>query len=199
MISPPPAYDDAVALVLAAGLSSRFAGGNKLLQDLGGRPVASHIAATLLALPFQRRLAICTAGPVAEIYDGLGFDVIINDAPEAGMGRSLQLGVNAAGQSELVLICLADMPLVAEPHLAALFAAMPQASSGVVASSAATYRGPPALLSRKILDGMVFDGDQGARLLMQQALLVPTAADRLLDVDTTAALEQARIAASIQQ
>ena len=183
---------DAAALVLAAGLSTRFGSGNKLLQDLAGQPVAAHVARMLIAFPFRRHLAVCTAGPVASIYKALGFEVIPNPTPEAGMGSSLQLGIDVAGPGGPVLICLADMPLVSANHIAALFHALPLSPSGVVATSAVDYRGPPAVLSPDVFNGKVFEGDQGARALLKDALMVPTEWDQVTDIDNEAALDKAR-------
>lgn len=185
-------YHNASALVLAAGLSTRFISGNKLLQDLAGQPVAAHVARTLMALPFRQHIAVCTAGPIAAIYEAIGFKVIINRTPEAGMGTSLQVGIDALGGNGPVLICLADMPFVSSVHVSALFHSLPLSPTRIVATSAPGYRGPPAVLSSDVLNGKVFGGDFGARELLKDALMVPTECGVIIDIDDEAALAKAR-------
>lgn len=179
-------------IILAAGLSRRFGTDDKLLQDLHGMPVAEHIARTLLGVPLQRQMAVCSNGQVAKLYADLGYEVILNALPHVGMGHSLQLAIKAVTQTDFVLVCLADMPFVTETHLTALFDGLAETSADFVASSLGPYLGPPALMSRAAIKDRRFEGDTGARNMLGTALRVPIPERQLLDIDTMAALEVAR-------
>src|SRR5690606_18755490 len=70
--------DRVAAVLLAAGQSTRFGAADKLHADLGGRPLVTHVAATLRQLGFGALIAVC--GPTtAPMLDG--FDIVRNDAP----------------------------------------------------------------------------------------------------------------------
>jgi molybdenum cofactor cytidylyltransferase len=192
MPDPTTGFEGAVAIVLAAGLSRRFGTGDKLLHDLDGLPVGAHIAETLTKLPFRRRVAICGTQLVADLYRDRGFDVAINEAPAAGLGRSLQIGIDAAGATDLLLVCLSDMPFVGASHLKTLFDALNETGADIVASRAEAYRGPPALIRRKAFQDRKFEGDQGARAMLYQAILVRASERQMLDIDTIIDLKNAR-------
>jgi molybdenum cofactor cytidylyltransferase len=104
----------AVALVLAAGASSRF-GSNKLLAPLDGRPVLQH------ALD-----AVAAAG-IADVVVVLGSDVdaleaaiawrgerrVVNERPEDGISSSIRAGLDAAVEvpgADSALVVLGDQP-----------------------------------------------------------------------------------------
>jgi len=176
-----------IGVILAAGLSSRFPG-DKLLHPLGGRPLAAHIADTLLELPLFRPCAVCPAGNAARIaiFRSRGYDIVLNDAPERGMASSLALAAQRALEldADALLVCLADMPNVTPSHLERLLAA----PDGMAVATAIEGRmGPPALFPRPLLSPLTrLSGDRGARELLADAF--PILAEPALgrDYDTLA-------------
>ena len=94
--------DDIAVLVLAAGLSHRYGEGEKLLAPLAGKPLALHIAETLAAMPFHRKLAVCkeAGDELGRGLAGLGFQVLVNAEPEAGQDgvSPRELAAYLAGQ-----------------------------------------------------------------------------------------------------
>ena len=117
--------------------------------------------------------------------EAMGFAVIHNDMPEAGLSRSLSLAVNAAETTEAValLICLADMPFVAGAHLLALAEAF-QATGKAAASTRDSQPMPPAIFPRAQWGELkAAEGDRGARGLIAKAVQVEAPAATLADVD----------------
>ncbi|HVY51618.1 MAG TPA: nucleotidyltransferase family protein [Devosia sp.] len=178
-----------VALVPAAGLARRF-GGDKLLAAWRGKPLAAHIADTLQSMGL-RRIAVCPRGngPRAALFEERGFEIVWNDDPEAGLGRSLALGAGRAIAlgAGAMLVCLADMPNVTAAHLLRLAGAL--APGAAVATEAGGIRTPPAIFSAARLPALArLTGDRGGRLLLADAAAVPASAELVRDIDTPADL-----------
>ncbi len=179
------------AVLLAAGRSTRFGAADKVTAELGGRPLVRHAADRLLAL----RLAayVVVTGPAPAAPDCPGFTAVANDRPEAGLSRSIALGVAAARASgvEAVLIALADMPLVTADHFGALVGRWQQVG-GIVASSDGTLAMPPAIFGAGWFDTLErLSGDRGARVLLDRADRVLAPGPSLIDIDRIEDLHRA--------
>ena len=108
------------ALVLAAGMGSRF-GGGKLHALYRGKPLLSYVL-DVVAAARQRGLidgghVVIAAGDdrAAVLAGGAGLSSTVNDAPGLGLSHSLGLGLDALQHSAGVgpaLIFLGDQPLV---------------------------------------------------------------------------------------
>ena len=179
--------EDTSVVLLAAGLSRRYGAAGKLVADFHGHPLAWHAAAAIASLPFARRIAVCRSGDddLAAMFEGLGWSVVRNPDTARGQASSLALGVEAAGQPEALLVCLADMPLVTPEHLRAVVEQV--VPGGVVASVAETGAPPtpPAAFSREYLPALLrIEGDTGARQLLRLAERIVAPEGSLRDFDT---------------
>jgi len=181
------AVEDAALVLLAAGRSARFGtGGSKLDAELNGRPLGLHVVEALAALPFATRIAV--TGRARVDYAAHGFRTVTNDDPDAGMGRSVRLGIGAVGGAAAAVIVLADMPCVTETHVRRLFDAA-TGPDATVASCEGDAAGPPVLFGRNWFGRLLaLDGDAGARGLIRRAARVVAPAGTLADVDTCEAL-----------
>jgi molybdenum cofactor cytidylyltransferase len=169
------------AVLLAAGRSTRFGDADKLGAPLGGIALGLHAARLLASIPFARRIAV--VAQAAPDYAALGFTTLVNERPEAGLSRSLALGVAVVGKVDAVLIALADMPFVTRAHVEHLLACYQDAIS--IVASAHETPSPPALFGAAWFDRLcALDGDRGAGLLLRQAELVHCDARSLADIDT---------------
>ena len=190
-----PRLENSLLVLLAAGRSCRFGGGeSKLTQEWEGRPLGLHAAGALGALPFRRRLAV--VGDPALDYAGLGFDAVRNEQRDEGMASSVRLGVRHAREvgAEALVVALADMPCVTAAHVRRLFDASSDEHS-MVASSDGNAAKPPALFGRAHFDALlVLTGDSGGRELLRNATLVPAGPAELVDIDTPAELDALRAA-----
>ena len=174
-------------VLLAAGLSRRYGAADKLLATYRGKPLAQHAAETLAALPFGSHIAVCRHGDddLATLLIRFGFQLVHNPDSARGMASSLALGIAAAGEPDALLVCLADMPLVAPGHLLDMVSRI--TPRGIVASTAGPLAPPtpPAAFAREYLpDLLCLEGDAGARHLLQRAERVVAPAGTLADFDT---------------
>lgn len=99
MTSTPPAQIDGSfgAVLLAGGASRRFGADNKLLAEIGGKPMLANVAGVLLAVGI-RDLVVVT-GAEQQAYEaalaGLPLRFVHNALWDDGMGGSVAAGVRA--------------------------------------------------------------------------------------------------------
>jgi molybdenum cofactor cytidylyltransferase len=187
------------ALVLAAGRSSRMGGSNKLLADIGGRPLVR--IAVEEALGSQARPVIVVTGHQRERVEaalsGLPVDFVHNARFADGLGTSLRAGIAALpAQADGVVVCLGDMPQVDAAMIDRLIEALDPAKGALIAVPTIDgQRGNPVVWSRRFFpDLMAVEGDIGARALIgryaEAVAEVPFSGKAALtDVDTPDVLE----------
>ena len=188
------------AVVLAAGRSTRM-GTNKLIADVGGKPMVRRVAETALESAASPVLVV-TGHQEADVRIALtGLDVVFVHNPNyaQGLSASLKAGIAAAPASVAgVLVLLGDMPQIAPAHLDQLIAAFPDRAGVVIVPVHAGKRGNPVLWPRAFFPAMLaLEGDAGAkRLLAAHADCVrevDLGTDAIfLDVDTAEALAHLR-------
>ncbi|WP_186416717.1 molybdopterin-binding/glycosyltransferase family 2 protein [Bosea sp. CS1GBMeth4] len=186
-------------LVLAAGRSTRMGAGNKLLQQVRGKPLVRYAVEAQLASR-AAPVVVVTGHQRDEIRAALaGLDVVFADNPAfaEGLSGSLKAGLAALpGEVPGVVVSLGDMPNVTAgviDRLAQAFADRPDAFA--VAPTLLGQRGNPVLLSRALFaEVATLEGDQGARRLLDAAgdAVEEVALDDpaiALDIDTPEALK----------
>ena len=183
---PPHAqYSKSGAILLAAGASSRFEHGDKLLHEIDQSNVLTRSAESLRQLKVLTRLAVVDAGNQSRIeaLEGSGWAVIENSLSAQGQSTSLKLGLQALAANpevETFLVLLGDMPFVPADHIQSLFQAMETGVTAVMTRSGGTLM-PPALFSRAALPVLLkIEGDRGAGAVF-----------RALDNTRTVELEEA--------
>jgi molybdenum cofactor cytidylyltransferase len=148
------------AVLLAAGLSSRMGGPNKLLLDLGGAPLVRRVAEALAAVT-DATPPVAVLGRdaplVEETLHGLGFRTTRID-PALGQARSMRAGLAAAPEADETLIALADQPLLTPAALAALLAAHRTDPARITVPMNGTARGNPIVLPRALGAAIATDG-----------------------------------------
>ena len=183
-------------LILAAGRSTRMGGPNKLLADLGSKPVVTHVADAIAAAGLPALLV--TGNMAAEVAAAApNFPTVHAPDYAEGLSRSLRAGVAAVPADwEAVIVCLGDMPGITPQLLRALAAHASQ--SAIVVPTWTGKRGNPVLWGRDHFPRlMALAGDVGGKALLsdranQVTEVVADDAAVLTDVDTPAALEEAR-------
>jgi molybdenum cofactor cytidylyltransferase len=186
------------AIVLAAGRSTRMGAVNKLIAEIGGKPLV-RIAAEQ-ALASRASPVIVVTGHERErveaALNGLPVRVVHNPDYAEGLGTSLKAGIAAVpDDADGAIVCLGDMPQVNAALIDKLIAAFdPARGALVVVPSIAGRRGNPVVWSRRFFhDLMAINGDIGARHLIgsyaeavAEVLVEGDAA--LTDVDTPESL-----------
>lgn len=177
------------AIVLAAGLSRRMGGANKLLQPVRGAPLAAH--ALRAARASKADPVILVTGRDGDAVAALA-DARVrrahNAAPEAGLASSLQCGIAAAGAVDGALILLADMPEIDAALLDALIARWSGAHYAVAPEKGGVLGNPVLLGAEALADCARLSGDRGARALLEanaaRVLRVPVETDAIFrDID----------------
>jgi molybdenum cofactor cytidylyltransferase len=194
-VHPPRAV---AAIVLGAGRSSRMGGPNKLLAEIGGRPLIRIV--TEAALASRARPVIVVTGHQRERVEAalLGLPVRLVHNPDFadGLGTSLKAGIAALpGDVDGAIVCLGDMPQVDAGLIDRLIGALdPDKGALVALPTIDGKRGNPVVWSRRFFpDLMAVEGDVGARYLIgryaEAVAEVPVSgAAALTDVDTPEAL-----------
>jgi molybdenum cofactor cytidylyltransferase len=190
------------AVVLAAGLSRRMNGANKLLAELGGVPIVARAVDAVLATR-ARPVVVVTGHDAARVRAALAGRPVgfaHNPDPAAGLSASLRAGIAALGtQVDAAVVCLADMPWVRPAHVEALIDAFEgRAARPICVPSFEGRRGNPVLWpARHFAAIAALHGDTGARALLEahaaEVCYVPVADPGVTrDVDTPEALAAAQ-------
>jgi molybdenum cofactor cytidylyltransferase len=182
------------AVVLAAGRSTRMGAINKLIAEIGGKPLV-RIAAEQ-ALASHAGPVIVVTGHERERIEGAlsGLPVRFAHNPNYadGLGTSLKTGIAAVpADADAAIVCLGDMPQVDRQLIDKLIAAFdPERGALAVVPTFDGRRGNPVVWSRRFFkDLMAIQGDIGARHLIgsyaEAVVEIPVAGEAALtDVDT---------------
>ena len=190
------------AIILAAGRSTRMGGPNKLLAELGGKPLVRIV--TEQALASKAKEVIVVTGHQAEFVEGalkgLEAKFVRNPDFAQGLATSVKAGIAAVpDDADGAVICLGDMPMISSQlidHLIDAFA--PDRGNLIAVPVSGGRRGNPVLWSRRFFNElMTLDGDIGARHLIakhnEAVAEIPVEGDgAFLDIDTPQGLEAAR-------
>ena len=188
------------AVVLAAGRSTRMQGVNKLLADLGGRPVIAHAVEAIAAAGLPPPTVVL--GNMADRVRAAIGDrpASFTTAPDYadGLSRSLRTGIAALpADCDAAIVCLGDMPGVTPAVIHALARAY-RAPSDIIVPSWQGKRGNPVLWGRAHFARlMTLEGDVGGKALLaefaEHVVELPVDTEAVLaDIDTPEALDAAR-------
>lgn len=190
--------DKISGLVLAAGQSSRFERGDKLLADLNGQTVMSSSLKSLEPLAMRSRLAVIGGDHEkrASIAKAAGWTTIQNPEAKLGQSTSLKLGIQMLSldpEVDGVLISLADMPFVPIEHYQALINAFSSKTEAVMTRSNGILM-PPAIFSKSCFEHLMsLDGDRGAGQIfksLSNTAIVELAPEFARDIDTVEDLNE---------
>ena len=184
-------------IVLAAGRSARFGLADKLAAQIGESTVlAESLRAYKNITAIHRYVIVAAHSTIADTAIAAGFDIVVNDKVEAGMGDSIACGMNALLEADplptYVLIGLGDMPCIASTTITTLFSAAQNETDIIVPCQNGT-RGHPRLFgAAHFVELAALQGDTGARHLLAGAQKVTEVAVSdagiIGDVDTMADL-----------
>jgi len=187
------------AVVLAAGRSSRMGGPNKLLAEIGGRPLVRIVAEEALAS--RARPVVVVTGHQHERVEtalaGVPMTCVHNPHFADGLGTSLKTAIAALpADVDGAVVCLGDMPQVDAALIDRLIGVIdPDKGALVAVPTIDGKRGNPVVWSRRFFpDLMAVEGDAGARHLIgryaEAVVEVPVSGKAaLIDIDTPEALE----------
>ena len=191
------------AVVLAAGRSTRMGGPNKLVAELGGKPLVRRVTEEVLGS--RAHPVVVVTGHQRERVEaalaGLPVKQVHNPSFADGLSTSLKAGLAALPDDvDGAIICLGDMPQVSAEMIDRLVNAFdPERAALIVVPTFEGKRGNPVLWSRRFFHELgALEGDVGARHLIGQfpdaVVEVPvTGEGAFFDIDTPEALEAAKV------
>jgi molybdenum cofactor cytidylyltransferase len=196
----PPRRPIVSALVLAAGTARRMQGRDKLMEEVGGRPVLAHVAREAAASAADETVAVLREGDAARAaaLGGTGARIAENRRAGEGMGTSIAAGLAALREdADAVLILMGDMPEIRARDIDRLIAAFdPEENRAIVRATSEDGRpGHPVLFGRRFFEALAaLGGDSGARQVIREnaEFLVEVALPgraALTDLDTPEAWE----------
>ena len=182
-----------IAVILEAAGDSRRFGSNKLLYPMeDGQPMAASILDAARSLDVYRKILITQYDEVADMASG--FEVVMNDRPDLGISRSMQLGIEAAGDADAYMFCVCDQPGLKVSTLVRLIEtytdAYKKGTAGIVSLAWQGNMCNPKIFSSKYRDElMALSGDTGGRQIISahssDLILVEAGSeDEVLDIDS---------------
>ena len=195
MSATPDRTMDIGCIVMASGMSTRY-GRNKLLEDLGGRPVILRTVESLIAAGLAP-LAVTRSEAVATMMRRAGVACIRHDGPLKS--DTMRAGLEALSPgAEGFLFMPADQPLVAPDTLRRLAARFLENPSRAVRLGYGDTPGSPVLFPAACRNALLaYRGDRGgADVLKSQRIpcdIVQVSHPwELWDVDTPEGMERVR-------
>lgn len=191
------------AIVLAAGQSRRMGAPNKLLLDVGGRPVLARVVAAFMATEVLRIVVVTGADREAvkgAMPETNRIRVVHNPEHATGMGSSIRCGVSAAeAGSNAFAICPGDLPLLTTETVRRVIRAfLGQEAPCIVRPRVDGLSGHPVLFDGAYRDELMqLQSDKGARDILWHHKQAVTYVDMdapgaIRDVDTPLALRAVR-------
>ncbi len=157
------------AIILAAGLSSRF-GKPKLLLPLNGKSLIRWTAervADSARSQFNELIVVVgwEAAAVLRELEGLDIRTIFNPRFAVGMSTSLIAGLQAmTPENDGAMIFLGDQPLVSPEVVCSMIATFRKSEQPIVVPVYNGVRGNPVLFSTSLFpELMAVEGDKGGR------------------------------------
>jgi len=154
------------AIVLAAGQGRRF-GRPKALLSLGGRPLIAHVLDRIRAAGIDR-IAVVLGRDVEDVRRAVDLSrerIVVNRAPERGMGSSLAAALaSLPADIDGVLVFHVDMPSL-RPETIRSVVDRAERGARIAAPLCAGRRGFPVYFRRSDIDRLLptIAGDVGAR------------------------------------
>lgn len=156
------------AVVLAAGRSTRMGAVNKMIAEIGGKPLVRIAAEQALASKAAPVIVVTghERDKVEAALKGLSVRFANNPDYAEGLGTSLRAGIAAVpAEADGVVILLGDMPQIDAALIDKLIAAFePEKGALVVVPTIEGRRGNPVIWARRFFpELMAVTGDVGAR------------------------------------
>ena len=162
-----------IALILAAGSSIRMGAKNKLLANVIGKPMITHVV-DAIRQSLVNSVVVVTGYEREQIENVLSqhnISFVYNENFKAGLSESLKVGLKEIPDDvDGVLICLGDMPLLTSTIIDNLIKAFdPIEGRSICVPINGRKRGNPVLWDKSYLTEMTeIVGDVGAKKLLEK-------------------------------
>ena len=138
---------------------------------------------------------------IMDLAEAFSFTPVWNDAPEAGVSRSIALGLGAMGDCPGALFLVADQPLLRRESVDALVTLWREKPEGIAALGHRGVRGNPCLFPARLFPELLaLQGDRGGAAVIRRhedlLSLLEVDPRELQDADTPEALAAIRAEAA---
>nr|WP_210327432.1 nucleotidyltransferase family protein [Methylocystis sp. H4A] len=193
---------------MAAGASKRFGENNKLLSDLGGKPLIRRVAETVVCSGVEIIVVTgCDRLLIEKALEGLPLRFAHNLNWESGMGSSIAVGIMALGQqTQGAFVVPGDLPFLTSDLIKDLMTVFMESRGALITypTTSKDEQRNPALWPRRFFPSLAsLSGSPGAKHLLQncedaqkQAHVFDESA--YIDIDATTDLEAARSRLNIE-
>jgi molybdenum cofactor cytidylyltransferase len=177
------------AVILAAGFSERF-GSNKLIMDVGGKPIIRHAIESALGSSADRVAVVIPVGSTMRTYISASVTLITNSLRDKGISSSIAAAVKYLKESaDAIMFMVADQPMIDAGTLDNILWIFRQNPSFIVASSVnGELRNPMIFPKRYFEELLQLTGDSGAKLValknIKHVIRVEVNPEKLVDIDT---------------
>jgi len=182
-----------IALILAAGSSSRM-GKSKQLLHVDGQPLLRKTIETTLASHANSILVVLgdNSDSISKSISDMPVDCILNENWTEGIGSSLKSGVREIQKrylnAEAILILVCDQPLLTADHLNELIRKYIGLKKLIIASGYTNTAGVPAIFDKALFHQLLaLENHQGAKKIIEQlaeSTVVVSFAEGAVDLDT---------------
>ena len=173
-------------ILLAAGYSRRFAGGNKLLYPVKGKPMYRHIGERLLKIAEQYATARCGAEhadltvvtqyeEIRQGFSGSCAEVVINPDPLRGISSSLQCALShlsdsgRIGADDFLVVFSADQPDLGEKTICCFLKALCASGKRLGCVTDGTEMRNPCAFGAEYLEELsCLTGDTGGKKVLKR-------------------------------
>ncbi|MET0639863.1 MAG: nucleotidyltransferase family protein [Hyphomicrobium sp.] len=159
------------AVILAAGRSSRFEDGHKLLAEIDGIPIIRHVCAAVAASGVDEIVLVTNEpdGAVARAAGAGRWRIADNPNASHGLSTSLRAGIeNCPSDADGILVALADMPGITAAFIDGLLTVFKSAPDTIVfPQSADGVNGHPIIWPATLrADLQTVTGDTGGKTVL---------------------------------
>ena len=177
-----------IAVILEAAGDSRRFGSNKLLHIMeDGRPMIASILDAVRPIEAYKKVLVTQYDEVASMAPE--FDVVMNDRPDLGISRSMQLGLEAGGYADAFMFCVCDQPGITTSTIRKLIDTYKKGTAGIVSLAWQGKMCNPKIFSSRYKEELMrLSGDTGGRQIIashaDDILLVEAESeDEVKDID----------------
>ncbi len=176
--------NDTGCVIMASGLGKRF-GGNKLMADLGGKPMVQWALDAVKGV-FSKTVVVTRHEAVAALCEAQGITAVLHDLPYRS--DTVRLGLEALGDVGHCLFLPGDQPFVTKESLSSMVLAA-QASNDIWQLGGAS----PTIFPKWAFEELkALPQGKGGNVLVKRygAKHLPAEELELLDIDTRETLAQ---------
>ena len=189
--------DSVGAVVLAAGLGTRF-GGDKLKSVIGGKPMFMHVLYEMARIFGYEQITFVTgSSDIAYAASQTGAHVVINPDPQNGISSSMKLGLAANLHMGSCLFAVADQPFIRSESICGLLEGYKRSDKYMAAmtDSRGELSNPCIFASCYYRELFGLSGDRGGKAVMRrhsEDVYPHTARSdaELFDIDTAEDMER---------